>query len=492
MLTIQAADSAYPTVKNLDERGIALVAKPHSLLGSLVAATYINFNPAQQNGEFLTDTTAMCALTDQATTVTGYSEHTARMEETADFLAQKLEKHLFIARTVVAPFVDAYANKLQQSLELISSNPDNGVEVVLHSQPGPLSEPALVKSIEQNKGAIFSREPLCSGMPSFDDNQIRAMMSTGAASVDAAIAEYFAKKPEGWLAARWNSIFCVNFHEPTPSDGLDAYITGRNNVDSALMVFLVTRRIWNAPPEGVNMSEKAYEDVMINYRTQSGLRLCHELERLEKDSQAGILITEVEKIIGGLMRVTVNASVYKTFLSQGGSNEVLMGNMLQQFQDVRLDVLLEKKDLLESMWARHYSANKALYDQKRFYQMREALPREWVALMQEYSAEDFPMHERASSLAMIKQLTHKTTAGDFDQLYSLALKLACQARFYKTDAYEILAGMQRARENNPGIIATEAACISVTEYVCRWIGKSMEPVSANQVQVFTAQDTMLS
>jgi hypothetical protein len=250
------------------------------------------------------------------------------------------------------------------------------------------------------------------------------------------------------------------------------------------MVFLVTRRIWNAPIEGTNMTSENYENTMVSYREQSGLRLCHELERLDNDSQIGILVVNTDNAIGGTVKLTVNAAVYRDFIAKGGTNEVLMGNLLQPQKEVRVDALMLKKDLLEASWNRHYSANKALYDQKRFLQMREAVPREWQALSAEYTPEDFPIHERASALAMVQRLVLSTTPKDFDDLKALSLRLCCQARFYKSDAFEILAGMQRARENNPGIEATEAANISVTEYVCRWIGRSMEPVSASKLEVF--------
>jgi hypothetical protein len=491
MLTLQAAESAYPVTRALDEKGVALVAKPGSLLASLVATTYINYDPAQQGGEYHVDLNAMCALTDQASTVTGFSEHTARMEEASDFIAEKLTKHLFNARTVVAPFVDAYAGRLVRAMELISGNPDNGMEVVLHTQPGPLAEPSLVKSIQLNKDAIYTREQLASGLPEQDDNQIRALMITGAASVDAAVAEYFSGKGDGWLAARWKSIFCVGPNDPVPADGLDTYISGRQNVDTALMVFLIARRIWNTPLDGTNMAAAKYEDTMINFRTQAGLRLCHELERLDRDSQAGILIVNTETVPGGGMRVLVNASVYKDFLKQGGSNEVLLGNMLQPQKEVRLDRLLEKKDILEATWTRYYSHNKNLYDQKRLLQMRGAVVTEWDCLATDYTPEDFPVHERASARAMVVRASHTLTPKDFDDLGSLALKLACEARFYKTDAYQILRGMQRAMENNPGIDKTEAANISVSEYVCRWLANQMEPVAANKVEVFTAKDVSM-
>lgn len=491
MLTLQAAESAYPITRALDEKGIAIVAKPGSLLASLVATTYINYDPAQQGGEYHVDLSAMCALTDQASTVTGFSEHTARMEEASDFIAEKLTKHLFNTRTVVAPFVDAYAGRLVRAMELISGNPDNGMEVVLHTQPGPLAEPSLIKSIQLNKDAVYTRETLCGGLPAQDDNQIRALMMTGAASVDAAIAEYFSKKEDGWLAARWKSIFCIDPNEPVPSDGLDAYIAGRHNVDTALMVFLVTRRIWNAPLEDTNMAAAKYEDTMVSYREQAGLRLCHELERLDRDSQAGILIVNTEAVPGGSMRVTVNASVYKDFLSQGGSNEVLLGNLLQPQKEVRLDRLLEKKEILEATWNRYYAHNKNLYDQKRLLQMRAAVVTEWDCLTTDYTPEDFPVHERASSRAMVLRASHTLIPKDFDDLGGLALKLACDARFYKTDAYMILRGMQRARENNPGIDNAEAANISVSEYVCRWLASQMEPVAANKVEVFTAKDVSM-
>lgn len=492
MLSQQAAESAYVTTKELDEKGIALVAKPGSLLATLVAATYINFDPALQGGEYHPDLAAMCTLTDQPCTATGYSEHTARMEEVSDFVAEKLQKHVFYARTVVAPFVDAYAQRLSQAMELISGNPDNGAEVVLCTQPGPLAEPALVASIQMNREAIFTREALLSGLPALDDNQIRTLMMTGSASVDAAIAEYFAKKPEGWLAARWKSIFCVDLNSAQPADGLDGYILGRQNVDTALMVFLVARRIWNAPLEGTNMSAAAYETAMVNYRTQAGLRLCHELERLDRDSQAGILVIGTENNPGGSKKILVNASVYRDFIKQGGTNEMLLGNLLQPQPEVRLDKLMEKKDVLESAWARHYAYNKTFYDQKRLLKMREAVVCEWEHLCTQYTPEDFPLHERASARAMVLRMSHTLTPKDFDDLNGLALCLACDARFYKTDAKQILGGMQRARENNPGLSQQECANIAVTEYVCRWIGSQIEPVAASKLEVFTAKDTMLA
>lgn len=491
MLSLQAAESTFVTTKKLDEKGIALVAKPNSLLASLVASTYINFDPAQQDGEYHHDLNAMCTLTDQASTATGFSEHTARMEEISDFISEKLQKHLFFARTVVSPFVDAYANRLAQAMELISGNPDNGIEVKLVSQPGPLAEPALVDSILLARDAVYTRLDLLSGLPELDDNQIRTYMLTGSATVDAAVSEYFASKEDGWLAARWKEIFCRKMTDVYPASGLDAFISGRDNIDTALMVFLITRRIWNAPLDDTNMAAAAYEEAMVAYRAQAGLRLCNELERLERDTSAGILIVGTERTATGTC-ILVNASVYRDFIAGGGSNEMLSGNLLQNQQEVRLDRLMEKKDLLEASWDRHYAQNKAFFDQKRLLQMREALVCEWEYLAREYTPEDFSVVDRATSIAMIKRLAHTLGPKDFDDLSTLSLRLSCQARFWKSDAYEILAGMARACETNEKISAQEAANISITEYVCRWIGKTIEPVAASTVTVFTAKDTQLA
>lgn len=492
MLSLQAAESAYITAQNLDEKNIALVAKPGSLLAGLIATTYINHDPAQQNGEWYHDINAMCALTDSSSTATGYSEHTARMEEISDVLAEKLTKHLFFTRTVVAPFVDAYAGRLTQSMELISGNPDNGMEVVMHSQAGPLTEPSLVDSILRNREAIYVQEPLCARLPEQDDNQIRSMMITGAASVDSSINEYFTTKEEGWLASRWKEIFCQQSFNTSPSRELDHFISGRDNVATALMVFLVTRRIWNTPIEGTDMSAKSYEDTMVNYRTQSGLRLCHELERLDRDGQEGILVIGTEKAVGGARRIIVNSVVYRDFLKKGGTNEMLLGNLLQPQQDVRVDELIKNKDLLEASWERHHAHNKNYYDQKRLLQMRSCMVIEWESLAKEYTAEDFPIHERASAAAMVRRLAQNVTAKDFDNVSALSLFITCQARFYKTDAYDILNGIQRARENNPKISVQEAAIIATTEHACRWVGKQLVPVTANKLNVFSPKDTMLT
>lgn len=492
MLSLQAAESAHVTTETLDSKGIAIVAKPDSLLSGLVATTYIDFDPAVQGGEYFHNINHMCAMTDSSSSATGFSEHTARMEELSDVLAEKVTKHLFFTRTVVAPFVDAYAARLRSAMELISGNPDNGIEVIVNSRPGPLEEPTLVDSILRSQEVIYQRPPLNCDLPAQDDNQIRALMQTGSASVDAAINEYFGNKPEGWLASNWKTIFMrAPIGEPVPN-GLDQLISGKQYVDVALFVFLVSRRLWNAPLDGTNMSSAAYEDTMVTFRNQSALRLCHELERQERDGQEGILVLGIDRTVVGSQKVLVNANVYREFLKAGGTNEILLGNALQTQTTTRVEDLMAKKELFEAAWQRHYAYNNSYYEQKRLLQMRDILSIEWEALMREYTPEDFPLHERASSNAMIKRLAQATTAKDFDDLNDLAMTLTCKARFYKTDAYDILKGIARARQTNPSLSPSEAATISVTEYVCRWIGKQLMPVTANKVEVFTSQDTRLA
>lgn len=491
MLTLQAAESAYSTAKILDEKGIAIVPKHGSLLAPLVSNTYVNHDPAVQGNEYHFDLGSMCARTDEPSGDIGYSEHAASMEETASFIAEKLQKHIFHTRTVVAPYVDAFAGQLAAAGELIAGNPDNGIEVVLHSQPGPLGEPSLVDSIKRNADAIYEKSHLFIQLPPADDNQVRQYMLTGAASVDASILEYFGKKEEGWLAARFKTVFSPDPYEPVNGQGVDAFIAGRENVDTALLVFLVSRRLWNVPPEGTNTPLAKYEEAMIALRTQAGLRLCIELDRLDRDEKTGVLIIGTENGTGNTSVIRVNTVVYKRFLKEGGSNETLFGCLLSPQKETRLDVILENKELYEATWERQLVKNKAYYDQKKFTSLTSAIEYEWINLATKASPEDFTLPQRAVALAIIKEEVRKLKPKDFDCLNSLALKLVCKARFYETDAYEILTSMQRAKEVNPGIDTREAANIAVTEHVCRWIASQFDVVAANKVSVFTAKDTVL-
>lgn len=495
MLTIQAAESAYQTTVELDRKGIAVTATPRSLLATLVASTYINYDPVVQNGEFYHDIGAMCYKTDEASTATGYSEHTASMEEISDVIAEKVRNHLFFTRTVVAPFVDAYATRLTQAADLITGNPDNGVEVVINNQAGPLTEPILVDSILRSREVIYARPMLSMDLPEQDDNQIRAMMLTGNASVDASINDYYASKETGWLASKWKTIFCRDIvpesGQAVSSSGLDVMISGRDNVDVALMVFLVARRIWNNPLPDTNMSIDTYGNEMTLFRNQAALRLCLELERIDRDTQSGVLVTGTE-MIGLGRRIIVNGTLYREFLKAGGSNETLLGNTLAQTQYARVKDLIDNKVTLEAIWERHHASNKAYYDQKRLLQMRDMMVVEWEALTREYSTEDFPLPERASSNAMVRRLAQRVTPRDLDDLGTLALTVACKSRFYKSAAFELLTGIARAKTNNPNIPTQEAAMIATTEYVCRWIGKQLTPVSANKITVFTSKDTQLA
>ena len=75
------------------------------------------------------------------------------------------------------------------------------------------------------------------------------------------------------------------------------------------------------------------------------------------------------------------------------------------------------------------------------------------------------------------ELLEEVRENELDDLYSLALRLVCEARFSHTDARTILAGIERVKRENPSVDVREAAAISVIEYVATWASKQFRVVA---------------
>lgn len=490
MLSYTASESAYQLAAELDAKGIAVVAKPGSLLSKLVAMTAIDYNPKITEGGFYIDLGRMSALTDSPSATTGYSEHSARMEETADFIAKKMQDYLQFTRTVAAPWIDELAKRLNSHMELIEGAPDAGVNIKISKTNNILTDTALYEAITRSKEVPYETLHHATKLPEMTDAMVRASMATGSPLLDASVLEYFSVYPEGWLASNYSSVFRMGCSEIQSDSGADCYLTGRHNVPVALLTFLVARRLWNAPPDGTDMPLESYESIMVDIRNQAALRLCHEVERMVRDGKNGILVTGTRSVIGSI-EVEVNQEQYNQYLKEGGSVDALLGNQLQAHPKVLTKDLLENKAVYEASWQRHYSLNKSYYDQRRLLRMREAVLVEWDQLTKESSHDEFSLAERHVSRVLVRRMAETTRLEEFDDIATLAMNLACKSRFRETAALTILSGMARAKKNNPGITGREAATIAVLEYLYSWVGDNMTVVSANKVNVFSPQDTQL-
>lgn len=490
MLSHTASESAYQLAAELDGKGIAVVAKPGSLLSKLVAMTAIDYNPQITEGGFHIDLGRMSALTDAPSATMGFSEHSARMEETADFLAKQMQDYLLHARTIAAPWIDELAKRLGGQLELIEGAPDAGVNIKVSKTNNILTDTALYETISRSKEVVYESLKHTTKLPEMSDAMVRSSMATGSPLLDASVLEYFSAYPEGWLASNFSNVFRYGCSDISAESGLDVYLSGRHNVPVALMAFLVARRLWNAPPDGTDMPLESYEAIMTDIRNQAALRLCQEVDRMVRDGKNGILVTGTRSVMG-TVEVEVNQEQYNEYIKNGGSVDALLGNQLQSHPKVLTKDILADKAIYEAAWQRHYSLNKSYYDQRRLLRMREAVLIEWDQLTKESTHEEFSLADRHVARALVRRMAECLRLCDFDNISELAMNLACKTRFRDTAAYDILSGMARAKKNNPGINSREAATISVLEYLYGWVGDNMTVVSANKVNVFSPQDTQL-
>ncbi len=485
MLSIVAIESAFVPTKDLDSKGIALQPAQNSLLASLVNATFIPHDPARTEDGYVLDAPHISTMTNQGDSIVGHSEHDQILTDAAKFLAETLQRQIFHIRTQIAPAVDNFAERLNQQLSMIEANPMAGIEVDVHGGGGIFAEAQLVESFARASEVVFQRVEMNLNLPKQDAAQIREIIRTGAPAVDEAVLKFFPVKGEeldAWLVSRWNSIFVRDASGDVAAAGLDAYISGRDaeKVATALFVFLVARRLWDAPLPETPMSAEAHESSMVLFRDQAALRLCHEYENIRRDSEAGILVRRHISGFGGVSRIEVNEGAYKTFLTTGGTNEMLLGNALRPVPYTTLQDIMAAGDELTAVWQRYYTQNEERYLQKRFSKFLEAAKVEFDYMAAESQEEEYPIPERAIARAMFVKELSCVRIDDLKDLRALALRLICRSRFYKTDGERFLASMSRVR-NETNCSPQEAAGIATREYISRWIASQIRVVPVHNL-----------
>lgn len=475
MLSKQAIGTSLPLISNLEQRNIGVCPVENTLLDKLVRASqYDIVSPVDMNGDVNIDLAAdLPSRTDETT---GYSEHDVAMTEVADAIATAVGGHLNFARTVVAPVVNDLVEKIQKHAASIMHDNMLDLEIKQMNLPGPLLEPAIIDSIEANKVSrtAYPGNRIRMVIPTVDE--IIEQMKTGAASADKAIETYAHTLGDEKLVRIYSILFAGNddltatvASSFTPSEP-DLYNT-EDGLDIALVGFLISRRIWSEPPEGVEMNLKTYEDEMVKLRNESAGFLSTYIYNFQRNVDAGILINGYTSTT-----VMVNAPVYKKWIENGGKNEIIFGNLVTASPSMTVEDISIRADELIKNWENFCAIHATTQSNRRFVAMKEIVALEFGASIAEASEEDLPLNEREAVMNRFKAELANTCEEDItpECLNLWILKLVCNSRYYTTDAYRIISSIDSIVSRNPSIDVKEAASIAATEYIVYWLASQMK------------------
>lgn len=477
MLSIQALESALPLTERLANKGLVVEPVPGTPLEALVQASRGTASlltaPAPAPGEspvVALDLPFIATMANMTDDVTKINPHNVAMDDIAAVVIPAVTNHLNFARTVVNPAVEDLVERVTRAMASITPATLSGAEVIVEEVPAPLLNASFDAMVQTASQVVYNPPAMDLRMPDATISEIREYMKTGTSSIDSAVDEWLTQGGDTWLIELWEGVFQIKPRAPGEKrfSFTDWVMDKECGVDYALAIYLLARNLFDNVPDGVTMTLAAYQNTMANYRDQAASQLCRELERLDRNSKNGQLITALTG-----MKVTVCADVYRKWIEAGGDNDVLFGNALQTTPVINVDQINANAIALKKAWDEYCTVVSVRERNERFYRTKELLLSSFIEQMKEVVEEGAENGVNAegvdTAIRLFREELNKIIEQELDCLYTLALKLVCKSRFPEHAAFDILSGINLAKKKNPALTTREAALISAFEYTCDWI-----------------------
>lgn len=474
MLQREALTAALPLTEVLDSKGLYLEPVEGTILEALVHATRsgeqfatpITTQDGQPPTGFNPDLDSIEYMANKVNDATGINEHNLVVDEGVPVAANAVRQHLAFARQVVAPLVADLARSTEDAYAALTPSSLLRMEVIQHTVPAPLLVSSFESSARRFESMAYDNPPLRLAMPDQDYAQLLELVKTGSSATDKAVEEWLALKGEAFLLNVWEQIFQV---KPGVGEGksfrdhIDNRETGE---EVAIAVYLLSNQLFEAGPlEGTQMSLRDFEQLIVEYRNQSGLRLVRAFEEIREIEKNGVLVRDYTP-----NTVTVNSTVYRQWISEGGKNEILFGNLMEQPPLTTVANINDKAQKLAEAWSRQANIVAATEVTKKVQRMKQLLNQNFERQLKDAQSEDGALLDVQGLFDTFRAQVEMLSLKDLEHLDTTCLRLVCRTRFANTRAEFILNALEEAMCANPNLTVREAAAVATIRYIAHWVG----------------------
>lgn len=480
MLTKESLEAALPLTEICDNRNIAILPSMGTPLEALVNATRSDKNTMMLTnaGDAIPDLSIIEYLSNVKDPVLKISQHDVAMDDIVDVAVKAIQNHISFAKSVVAPAVSELVETTARTVAEITVSSLTGMDVVIWNPPAPLENSSFDGVVRKFAETAMDVPKLAMNLPSITVKEILDLMSTGSSGIDDDIAIWAASKGDNFFINIWENVFQIKQAELNEREPLtfNKFTEDRTSgIDNALAIFLLSRKLANKPLQNTEMNLATYERLIIEFRNQSGARLCRAIDQLEDISKKQILVREVIN-----NRVTVvYGSVYNKWIKAGGENEILFGNASSgKVPLTTVEQINANAAKFKEAWNSYSVLTSTLESNRKFIRVKEVLLDVFTKqLNSNADTEEFSANNREIVLKSFKEQLNQVKEVELNDLYSLCLKLACRSRFRHTDAERILSGIEQIKKNNPNVSVREAAAVSMISYVSYWLSTQMKVIA---------------
>ncbi len=471
MLNQNTLASAMALTDRLEEARVAVYPVTGSPLDAMVNATRSDASLLEAaNGDMNMFIAAVATMANKVQPAYGVSHHNATLDPIAEHVITAVRNHLNFAKTAVMPVVNDLYTRVKASLADVNASALLGMEVEVLKEPAPLENTQFQAAVRKFEGLTVEDVSMRLNLPDQTYDELRELTSTGSKQIDSAVAEWLTCD-EGLLPFIWANVFQQKPVD-TPRSFLSLISDREYGVHNACAIYLLARKLTDTKVlPGTEMNLSSYKQGVVDLRNQAAAALARALDKIDRALKSGIMVRDVIEH----RKTVVYEPLYRKFLEEGGSNEMLFANAMggKSFFVAMKDILANKVQL-QDRWNLHAGLVKTAEANKRFNKTKDFLQLHFNAQLAEIAATEEGV---ANNIANVRRLFNvvmsDVRSADIDDLYTLCLKVVCRARFYRTDAEKILLGMQQAALDNPQLSVREAATLSAINYTADWVAGMM-------------------
>lgn len=470
MLPSSTLTAVYTLANQLATNQLTVNAKPNTVLAELnrVTNSIVTDSIITKSADVDDfDLTSFSNVMEQVTKgIEKSSLHDVTIDAYTDDLKKAVTSHIQFARNVVKPIVLDYAAKVKEFVENYKLDTiDNKFTININEIPEPLVDSVFVDSLSFYQEKLPLLPSASVKILPFTTDDFLPYILTGDKTVDEEISKWVTRSGLDKLVSLTNDTYINGVKT-------DDIINVFKKVEIGLVLYLTGQALYNKADRAPNgTTVNAFKNLVAEYRDYGGSLICKSMTMIDMFRKASILVLDTNI---KLHTIDVFGDIYRNWLNNGGSNELLFSLLIGNKPYKTITNIQDNAAQLSQVWKSY----KVFCDNRQFNQrleiFKEAIKLKFREIMEELSEEEMAYvnthaeyHSKVNTF--LTNIVDKLKLSHLDNIYDLALHVICQCRFYYTDAEFILSEIEEVGKQNPGIDVREAALIATINYLVDYL-----------------------
>jgi len=397
--------------------------------------------------------------------------HDRIVDELVPFISKVVQSHLNFAKTVVQPACDVYVKLVNKNYRPLVD--PSGEFNIVSSQLFPILENEdFLYAVKSFKNKPVENKPR---LIALEDNTMEAIESILLVGDPEAAEHYrflldnFRDEFIGYfysLFSRCNFVFENKFKPDTIV----------KDINSLTAAYIFADRLSNNPQNVANdpsLDLNKVNEIIFDIRNTAASYLNIGLDYYNSLITSGTLVNYISgKEIGVL------TPVYKQWLTEGNSQEVLFGLLVSGQRYYSTAMISQNKEELEKAFFNYLNFNTTAIKLTNFNNFLDALKVSYRELFQEYKSDSekeaiVTSDYFVTSDRIFEQELAKVKVGDVEDLTTLAISLISKSRYYYSSAGDILSRVYEFTDKDDQLDPREAALLATIEYVSKYMARQI-------------------